>query len=188
VHEGRGKGPPIAQHPREHRVDERRKAGVWCDPDNAVHQHEAGDVSCAESLDHLEDFDNPEGPTDQDHGLRPKVAYELVHILCAAIDEVSVADPRRATLRAWVQGDDAVRPGEVAELWLPDISRHRPARDEDDRRPGSRTQVVEPHAIAGDEPLVGHAGECRRLGAGMDRGAEHEAEDELADTVHYGTT
>ena len=106
--------------------------------------------------------------------MRPEVVQEFVNILCVTTDKVPLADPFGGTLGARVQSDNAVGPNEVPELRLPDIGRHRPARHEDHRRTGSAAEVVEPHAIAGDEPVVRQSRKCRRLGAGLGDGAEQQ--------------
>ena len=158
----------------EHGVEHRRNAGVRGDPDQAIHEDEAGNVRGAEALDQPQHLHHTEGPADQDHVLCPEVAHELVNILGATIDEIPLADPVGRALRAGVQGDDAVGPNEVPELRLPDFSRHGPTRHEDDRGTGSSAEVVEPDAIAGDEPLIGQSGRGRRLGVARDSGGQRE--------------
>ena len=80
---------------------------------------------------------------------------QFPHVAPAATIEQPFAGHLRAALCPGVEGNRPVPCGELANLRLPDVSCHRPARDEHDRPARALRAVMESDAVARREEAVG---------------------------------
>src|SRR5207248_434604 len=81
-------------------------------------------------------------PAHQHRLLQPKMIHQLLVIARASLGQMAIRRFVALPLRTRIDGDHVVPLREFIDLLLPDPSRHRPPRNEDDRTPATRLNIM----------------------------------------------
>jgi hypothetical protein len=146
----------------------RRPGGAFAH--GIIHQYQAGDMRIAVFMHVGEHIQHAERPAEQHRRLAAELPDQLRYVPPAPERIVAGLGHLAIALAARVEGNDPVYAREILDLPREDPGGHGPARYQYDGGGLGLTlvDVMQPHAVAGDETAVGRA--CRGTCAQNEKG------------------
>ena len=140
-----------------------RLAGSPCTHRSPSTSARALDAGAPRLTNRRQHFTHAHRPPNENSVGEVQVLEQFPHVAAAASIEQPFAGHLRTALRPRIESNRPVACGEFANLRLPDLAWHGPARDEHDRPARTLRAVVEPDAIARREEAVGAERRCLRM-------------------------